>query len=181
MLYAAGRTSLPGRGSRIVTYPLILIVALQVIGTLLLATAAFICVYHLLLSAVVLCLPQRQAASARSASHHFAIVIPAHNEESVISQKLRSCAELDYPAEKFIIYVIVDNCTDRTAGVAAGHGATCWIRRDDRRRGKGYALEWAFARLQSEKYDAFVVLDADCRLDRHALRRFKSCLAIESR
>src|SRR5262249_6186875 len=102
--------------------------------------------------------------------------IPAHNEERVLVDALRSCAEFDYPAEQFRVWVIADNCTDRTAAVARGHGAACLERRDATRRGKGHALAWALPKVLAGGPDAGVVLDADCGLDRRALRSFAAAL-----
>src|SRR5262249_54683545 len=57
--------------------------------------------------------------------HTFAIVIPAHNEETTLPDVLSSCAALDYPADKIKVYVIADNCTDETARIARSLGAEC--------------------------------------------------------
>ena len=54
--------------------------------------------------------------------HRFALVVPAHNEEATIRGTLESHARLDYPAELFMVFVIADNCTDRTAKVARSRG-----------------------------------------------------------
>jgi cellulose synthase/poly-beta-1,6-N-acetylglucosamine synthase-like glycosyltransferase len=105
-------------------------------------------------------------------AHTFAIVIPAHNEEQTLSIALRSCAGLDYPKDKYKIFVIADNCSDRTAEVARDNGVSCLERHDEGKKGKGFALEWGFKRILPEGHDALVVLDADCQLDSNALRVF---------
>jgi len=102
----------------------------------------------------------------------FAIVIPAHNEENSIESTLRSCKNLKYPYEKFDIYVIADNCTDRTAILAQNAGAQVLERIDPQHRGKGFALEWAFQNLLKKDYDAILVIDADCSIDSNALSVF---------
>src|SRR5438477_4685586 len=53
----------------------------------------------------------------------FTVVIPAHDEEPGIAATLRSCRDLDYPADLFRVVVIADNCTDGTAAVARRQGA----------------------------------------------------------
>ena len=110
------------------------------------------------------------------ATHTFAIVVPAHNEESVISEVLQSCRELDYPADKYQVIVVADNCTDRTAEASRTCCATCLERTDDQQVGKGYALQWAFEQILPLGHDAIVVLDADCTIEPHALRVFDRCL-----
>lgn len=122
--------------------------------------------------------PARDDAPAQSS---FAIVIPAHNEEQSIGRTLRSCRELDYPANRCSLFVIADNCTDRTAAVAHEHGVTCFERQDCERAGKGHALSFAFERIDFDTHDAVLILDADCVLDRHALRAVERELRTGSR
>lgn len=57
------------------------------------------------------------AASAPKVS----IVIPAHNEEAVIEDCLRSVRAQDYPNLEIII--VMDRCTDSTADIVARHAA----------------------------------------------------------
>ncbi|WP_111638657.1 glycosyltransferase family 2 protein [Marinomonas shanghaiensis] len=47
------------------------------------------------------------------------IVIPAHNEETVIESKLLNHLELDYPKDKLKIIVLDDTSTDRTFDIAS--------------------------------------------------------------
>jgi hypothetical protein len=145
---------------------------LQLLCVVLLVPAVLCCAYYLFLATVRLLASERQRSPETSSVHTFAILIPAHNEEAAISATLRACADLDYPADKFKAYVIADNCTDRTATLAAMAGAVVLERRDEARRGKGPALAWALERILPARPDAVVVLDADCWLDRHALRVF---------
>lgn len=95
--------------------------------------------------------------------HTFALIVAAHNEESVIAELIESLKRLNYPKEKFDIFVVADNCTDNTASLARESGATVWERLDHNFRGKGYAMEFAFDKLfKSEKqYEYFCVFDAD--------------------
>ena len=48
----------------------------------------------------------------------FMAIIPAHNEETVIEALIESLNNQDYPKDKYDIYVIADNCTDKTAEIA---------------------------------------------------------------
>jgi cellulose synthase/poly-beta-1,6-N-acetylglucosamine synthase-like glycosyltransferase len=119
--------------------------------------------------------------SGKHANHTFAIIIPAHNEEQIIPQVVQSCLALEYPAGRYRVIVVADNCSDGTAAVARCCGALCLERNDLDRRGKGQALEWAFAKVLPMGHDAVLVLDADCAIDRHALRVFDRSLAQGSR
>ena len=93
----------------------------------------------------------------------FAILIAAHNEERVIASAVRSIKEVDYPKDMYDVYVIADNCSDRTAEVARKEGAIVYERFNDEKRGKGYSLEWMFDNLfkLDIEYDAVCILDAD--------------------
>ena len=94
----------------------------------------------------------------------FAIVVPAHDEEAGIEETLASLRRLDYPADRYEVIVVADNCRDRTAALARAVGATVYERHDPERPGKGHALAWALERLLAERpeAEAVVVVDADC-------------------
>jgi cellulose synthase/poly-beta-1,6-N-acetylglucosamine synthase-like glycosyltransferase len=145
---------------------------LQILCVLFLLPAALVCLYYVSLALFVLISREESASIEGTPANTFAIVIPAHNEEKNISTALRSCIALDYPRDKYRIFVIADNCSDRTAEIANNNGATCLERYDEEKKGKGFALEWGFKQILAEKHDALVVLDADCQLDNHALRIF---------
>jgi cellulose synthase/poly-beta-1,6-N-acetylglucosamine synthase-like glycosyltransferase len=108
--------------------------------------------------------------------HSFAIVIPAHDEETGVADTVRSTIQLDYPRDLFAVYTVADNCSDGTAAVARAAGSLVLERTDPALRGKGHALNWAFERLLKERYDGFVVLDADSTISANALRVFDACL-----
>ena len=145
---------------------------LQILCILFLIPAAPVCLYYVSLAFVALLSRKEAPSVGGNPTHTFAIVIPAHNEEQNISTTLRSCAGLDYPKGKYKVFVVADNCSDRTAEIAKNNGATCLERYDEEKKGKGFALEWGFKQILPEGHDALVVLDADCQLDNHALRIF---------
>ena len=51
----------------------------------------------------------------RGKVNRFMAIIPAHNEENVIGPLVESLKKQKYPKECYDIYVIADNCTDKTA------------------------------------------------------------------
>jgi 1,2-diacylglycerol 3-beta-glucosyltransferase len=153
---------------------MVIVYGLYVACFLLPASAAAL--YHAFLMVARLLGARAVAPAGAGAGHIFAIIIPAHNEEQAIADVLRSCAALDYPADKHHVYVLADNCSDRTAEVARTCGATCLERTNARQTGKGQALEWAFEQILPLGHDAVVVLDADCTIEPHALRVFDRCL-----
>jgi cellulose synthase/poly-beta-1,6-N-acetylglucosamine synthase-like glycosyltransferase len=91
-----------------------------------------------------------------------AVVIPAHNE----GESIRACVESIRASRRFdelaSLFVVADNCTDQTAVIARAAGANVLERFDDRLRGKGHALNFAFQILGKRPvFDAFLVVDAD--------------------
>jgi len=105
-------------------------------------------------------LPERPRKAGPEKTVRLAVVIPAHDEQDTIGKCLDSLLAVNPPQGSFDIYVVADNCTDRTAAIARGLGVNVLERKDTSRRGKGYALEFAFNYLR-RGYDAFIVLDAD--------------------
>lgn len=99
--------------------------------------------------------------------HKFMMIIPAHNEEKVIGNLIKSLKELDYPKELYDIFVIEDNCTDDTGKIARELGCKVYTRNDPNKKTKGYALNWFLGKVLQDKleYDAFAVIDADNVVD----------------
>ncbi len=95
----------------------------------------------------------------------FAIIIPAHNEEKVISKLLTNLQSLDYPKNLYDIFVIADNCHDNTAQIAHSYNVNVLKRINHYKKGKGYVLKFALERIGfiggNSKYEAAVVFDAD--------------------
>jgi 1,2-diacylglycerol 3-beta-glucosyltransferase len=105
----------------------------------------------------------------------FDVIVPAHNEHLGIAATVKSLVGVDYPAELRRVIVVADNCTDATAERAAEAGASVLVRRDPMRRGKGYALAFAFERSLAEGFaDAVVVVDADTTVTPNLLRAFEA-------
>lgn len=155
---------------------MIVTLLIQQLAAAMLLLAAAVGLYCMGLAVVGLRARPRRPAGA-GPRQRFAILIPAHDEEEQIEAVLRSCAELAYPHECYRTFVIADNCTDRTAELARAAGAVCLERHDLDHRGKGPALAWALREVLPTRPDAVLVLDADCRLDRDALRVFDGRLA----
>jgi cellulose synthase/poly-beta-1,6-N-acetylglucosamine synthase-like glycosyltransferase len=92
-----------------------------------------------------------------------AVLVPAHNEAQVISTTLEgivSCL-----GEDDSLLVVADNCTDKTAAIARDCGAVVIERMDEKRRGKGYALDFGIQFLaKNEPPEVVVIIDADCQI-----------------
>lgn len=97
--------------------------------------------------------------------HRYAILVAARNEEAVIGKLVESVRRQDYPSELIDIFVVADNCDDRTAEVARSLGAICYERHDPAHRTKGYALQYLVENIRRdygiESYDGYFLFDAD--------------------
>ena len=83
----------------------------------------------------------QEKGSLKGGLNRFTVLVPAHNEETSISQTVKSIQSLDYPKDRFELIVIADNCTDKTAEVSRSLNARVIERFHDTKRSKGYALE----------------------------------------
>jgi cellulose synthase/poly-beta-1,6-N-acetylglucosamine synthase-like glycosyltransferase len=108
----------------------------------------------------------------------FALLVAAHNEEAVIKDIIHSLERMDYPKELYDIFVIADNCTDKTAAIARINGALVYERTNKEKRGKGYALEWMFDKIfkMEKHYDSVVVFDADNLVSKDFLKEMNNKL-----
>lgn len=143
---------------------LILLSVLALAGTIL----AFCTAYELLW--MVLSVPSlwRRTDHDRDVSPNtrFAVLVPAHDEEGLIGETVRSLLSTSrYPQGLCTVFVIADNCTDRTAAIASAAGAEVLVRQNTELRGKPYALAWALERIQPALYDAIIIIDGDTAVD----------------
>jgi len=107
----------------------------------------------------------------RSPSTRFMIIIPAHDESSVIRTTVSRLLAIEYPVHLFSIHIIADHCSDNTAEAARQAGAVAHKRNEGPRTGKGAALSWLFQKiLKKDQCDAVVIFDADTRVDSEFLR-----------
>lgn len=130
----------------------------------------FSCAYLLALT-LLSGAPRPPARSNRQL--RFDVFVPAHNEEAGIERTVASLLRIDWPADRFRVIVIADNCIDATASLARKAGAQVLERHDAQRRGKGYALAFGFAASLAEgRADAVVVVDADAEVSQNLLEAF---------
>jgi cellulose synthase/poly-beta-1,6-N-acetylglucosamine synthase-like glycosyltransferase len=133
---------------------------------------AALLVYELAVAAWGWPRPRRPAPAV--IRQRFRVVIPAHNEASVIAGVLSDLLAQDYPTELVSVAVVADRCTDGTAAVAAPFAEVA--ARDGGPEGKGAALDWYLAGNPLIN-EALVILDADNRVPANLLSRFNDELA----
>ena len=122
----------------------------------------------LLVEVVAALLPGKATAPTTAAVPHLAVLVPAHDEATVIGEMLLNIAAELAPGDRLI--VVADNCTDVTAEIARSHGAEVVNRNDLSQRGKSFALDFGIRHLSSAPPEVVVIVDADCRLDQGSLR-----------
>ena len=129
------------------------------VGSVLLLLPAVI----LLLEVLAALLPEPAEADAQAARvPRTAILVPAHDEEGQIGDTVRALAA-DLPPGASIL-VIADNCSDKTALLAAEAGAATIERRDPERIGKGHAISFGLQNLAGAPPEVVILVDADCRI-----------------
>ena len=141
---------------------------LAVLQGVLLAAALALCVPVAVLTIQVFSatrarrLPLRpeDAALDRCARPDIAVLMPAHNEAEGVAASIASVLAQLAPGDRLL--VVADNCTDDTACIARSAGAAVVERRDEARRGKGYALDFGVRALASSPPAVVVVVDSDC-------------------
>lgn len=155
----------------IATWHMVLSKIQWVMGALLSVYGAYYVVYALLSA------KKPKPYPAAKPAHRFAVVVAARNEAAVIGHLVDSLKKQDYPADMVDIFVLPNNCTDDTRGVALRAGATvmdCHFAV----KGKGDVLRYAVAELSRgpKKYDAMCVFDADNVVDSGFLRGMNNAL-----
>ncbi|RUT08265.1 glycosyl transferase [Dulcicalothrix desertica PCC 7102] len=107
------------------------------------------------------------STTSKIQTNKVAVLIPAHNEEAVISNTLKSLKSTLLPHHKIV--VVADNCTDATAEIASRAGVTVIERQDENKKGKGYALDYGLKFLENDPPEVVVFIDADCVVQRNTI------------
>jgi cellulose synthase/poly-beta-1,6-N-acetylglucosamine synthase-like glycosyltransferase len=107
--------------------------------------------------------PRRRRSPPASRLPRTTILVPAHNEQAVITATLDSLrGEL---TDQVSLLVVADNCQDDTPLLAERAGARVVRRTDPTRRGKGYAIEFGLNELAKDPPEIVIIVDADCRVE----------------
>jgi cellulose synthase/poly-beta-1,6-N-acetylglucosamine synthase-like glycosyltransferase len=97
------------------------------------------------------------------------VVIPAHNEEAVVAEKIENTLSLDYPADRLEILLASDGSTDRTVEIARQTVHPSFRLLDfPERRGKLDVLKDTVSRAKGE---LVVLTDTSAMLARDALKK----------
>jgi cellulose synthase/poly-beta-1,6-N-acetylglucosamine synthase-like glycosyltransferase len=138
------------------------------LALLVLAVAMAVPVLFLAVQLDAALLPARASGRLSSAPcPRMAVVMPAHNEETIIARTVGSIVAQLPPNGRLL--VVADNCTDGTLRLAARAGAEVTSRRDTNRIGKGYALDHGVRVLRADPPQVVIFVDADCEVGQGSL------------
>lgn len=147
---------------------------------LMIAAILFVPIIVLFIECLAAILPSQKFAKNEEKSRpKVAILMPAHNEASVISQTIKTLLPQLRKDDKLV--VIADNCSDDTAKIARELGATAIERQDSELRGKGYALDYGLKFMETEPPEVVVLVDADCICHPDSIDRIARLALAENR
>lgn len=78
---------------------------------------AILYVYHIIYHIIPI-FKRNELPKKPSKNYRYAILIAARNEENVLPFLLESLRDQNYDSNLYDIFVVADNCTDKTAQVA---------------------------------------------------------------
>ncbi|HVN31709.1 MAG TPA: glycosyltransferase family 2 protein [Thermoanaerobaculaceae bacterium] len=112
---------------------------------------------------------RRRAAIPQDAPPRITLIVPAHNEEQRLPDKIANIRSLDYPADRLHVIFVSDGSTDDTNDIlSAAKDENIDVVLLPDRQGKATALNEAVARANS---DILVFSDAATLFARDALRK----------
>ena len=135
--------------------------ALRIASVLLglaLAVAALPLLLELLMLSLAAALPGRRKAVGAAPDFALAVIVPAHNEEILIANCVRSLVAGGTPGTR--VFVVAHNCLDGTAQQAGAAGAEVLVLNDEV-GGKGVALDHGFTHALAQGAAGVLVIDAD--------------------
>lgn len=148
------------------------------IALLILFVYLFLSTQYLAFLALIFFVVKRGPDDSDAPQRSYLILVPAHNEELLISNVCESLLNIDYPARLYRTVVIADNCTDNTAAISRNIcGVETFVRVDPDHIGKGHAINWALQRIDLKQHDAVLIIDADNIVDSQILTALNQNLA----
>jgi glycosyltransferase involved in cell wall biosynthesis len=126
--------------------------------------------YPLLLAGLAKLVPRKYDSSRDVELPAVSILIPAHNEETVIADKLANTIALDYPKDKLEVIVVSDGSSDRTDDIVRTFATDCPLQffRVEPRKGKANALNTGLHHVSG---DIVVFSDSSIMLQTDALKK----------
>lgn len=121
---------------------------------------------------------KKQKVLINTKQNNIAILVPARNESKVIGDLLNSIKKQTYAKEHFGVHVVIKESNDTTIDLVKQVDGVIHIA--NKQTCKGDALDLCLKEILAatpDKYDAFVIVDADCMLDEKFLEEMNNGLA----
>lgn len=126
--------------------------------------------FHFLIFAVV-GIWEKRSYPRTDIKQRYGVIIPARNEEKVISGLIESVRKNNYPQDKLEIFVVAHNCNDSTAAIARSMGAAVYEYNNPEENTMGYAFKHLFSCIERDygvlSFDGFLIFNADNILDKN--------------
>lgn len=111
----------------------------------------------------------------------FVLLLPAHNEATVIGNLIDNLLQLDYPRDLYDIVLIADNSNDETAEIGRKKGIIVLEHESPpgEPKGKPYAIKYALDHLGDSltwDYDALAIFDSDNLVSANYLKEMNNHL-----
>ena len=114
----------------------------------------------------------RKKFQPTNTKHKYAICVAARNEEKVIRNLIESIHNQDYDQNKITLFIIANNCTDKTVDVVKDYinetqcnNVKLYVRDCPEERTKGFALKYLFEQIKKdygiESFEGYFIFDAD--------------------
>ncbi len=126
--------------------------------------------------------PQKKLSYEKK--HRFALIVPARDEGRAVLPLFQSIKEQSYGREckkeatdrLFDTYVIVKNPYDEVIDYAKEIDARVYV--DEEQKSKGDCLDYCIRHIlmSGRKYDGYMIVDADCRLDADFMKNMNDAL-----
>ncbi len=107
----------------------------------------------------------KNLSDVNSPIHKIAVIIPAFNEATCISEKIQNTLSLNYPAGQFSVHVVADGSTDDTVSICNEFPSVI-CHHQPARGGKVAAIQRIIPGL---KDDVLLLTDANCLLSKDSL------------
>ena len=136
----------------------------------------FIYGFYFFIFGILPLLKKKKIEKTFKPKHKFRIIIAARNEELVIPNLIDSLKRQDYPKDMYDIYVVPNNCTDKTREISLEHGALVLDIKSNV-KSKGEVLNYVYKEFKNDKsFDTYVIFDADNVVDKNFLKEMNNKL-----
>jgi hypothetical protein len=117
--------------------------------------------------------PGRKRPRTRTRTIRLAVVVPAHDEEAMVTSTVGS---LQAAASGAPVYVVAHNCQDATADAARAAGARTLELNHPEMQGKAAALRFGFDQALADGANAVLVVDADSTVSANLVAETRTAL-----